>query len=129
MRQNLLLLLTLPLSGVMADDYDSRFSSAYGAQDAATDSLISHDIRAGGAQVPTFSSAEAPALPVDSRPKNSMSFHVAPDGSLMRDDNAVPRTGNLSIDADETQQRANCERIRQRMSDRQKALSPALTCD
>lgn len=129
MRYKLLLLLTLPLSGAMADDYDSRFSGAYGAPEDSTDSAISRDIRAGGPRVPSTPAPEVPALPVDPRPKNDMIFHVAPDGSLLRDDDAPPRTGNLSIDADEFRQRANCERIRQRMADQQKSPSPAFNCD
>jgi hypothetical protein len=99
MRSLLVLFLTLPLSAALADDYDSRFSSTLPTQPAAP--------------------RDQPSEPT---------FRINQDGSLVRppDERRID-SGNPLLDSDESRERANCQRIRQRVADQGKF--PSFACD
>lgn len=99
MRSLFALLIALPLDAALADDYDSRFLGALPPQPAAT--------------------RELPSEPA---------FRITQDGSLVRppDERRID-SGNPLIDADERRERANCQRIHQRMADQGNV--PAFGCD
>ncbi|PJI47068.1 MAG: hypothetical protein CTR55_21255 [Pseudomonas sp.] len=99
MRSLLPLLLALPLSTVLADDYDGRFRSTVPPQPAAP--------------------KELPSEPA---------FRITPDSALMRPQNERKLdSGNPLLDSDERRERDNCWRINQRIRDQGKF--PSFGCD
>ncbi|MCG8906551.1 hypothetical protein [Pseudomonas sp. DP-17] len=99
MRALFALFLALPTGSALADDYDSRFSSTLPTQPAAP--------------------REQPSQPA---------FRITQEGSLVRppDERRID-SGNPLLDSDETRERANCQRIRQRVADQGKF--PSFGCD
>ncbi|MCP1625580.1 hypothetical protein [Pseudomonas nitroreducens] len=99
MRSLFALFLALPLGAPLADDYDSRFSSTLPTQPAAPEAL--------------------PSEPA---------FRINRDGSLVRppDERRID-SGNPLLDADESRERANCQRIRQRVAEQGKF--PSFGCN
>jgi hypothetical protein len=99
MRSLFALFLALPLGAALADDYDSRFSSTLPMQPAAPQEL--------------------PSEPA---------FRITQDGSLVRppDERRID-SGNPLLDSDESRERANCQRTRQRIIDQ--GRFPSFGCD
>ncbi|MGC4009057.1 MAG: hypothetical protein QM805_08740 [Pseudomonas sp.] len=89
MHSLLALFLALPMGAALADDYDSRFSSKLPTQPAAP--------------------GEQPSEPA---------FRITQEGSLVRppDERRID-SGNPLLDSDESRERANCQRIHQRVAD------------
>ncbi|WP_207885955.1 hypothetical protein [Pseudomonas sp. 30_B] len=99
MRSLLALLLALNLGTALADDYDSRFRTTLPPQPEAP--------------------AELPSEPA---------FRITQDGSLIRPPGErMIDSGNPLLDADESRERANCLRIRQRVADQ--GRFPSFGCD
>lgn len=93
------LFLALPMGAALADDYGSRFSSTLPTQPAAP--------------------SEQPSEPA---------FRITQDASLVRppEERRID-SGNPLLDSDESRERANCQRIHQRIADQ--GRFPSFGCD